>query len=72
MDSMDFEILKILNKNSRKPFLTIGKKLGISGTAVQKRVAKMVEEGVIISFEVGFDLSLLQLNTCIAVSKGIN
>ena len=29
----------------------------------------MIEEGVIISFEVGFDVSLLQLNTCIADIK---
>ncbi len=66
MDAIDFEILKILNKDSRRSFLTIGKELGISGTAVRKKVEKMMDEGVIITFEVGFDSSLLQLSTCIA------
>ncbi|MDY6965130.1 MAG: AsnC family transcriptional regulator [Halobacteriota archaeon] len=69
MDSTDFEILKILNKNGRRSFLSIAKELKISGTAVQKRVERMINEGVILSFEVNFDVSLMQLNTCIADVK---
>lgn len=60
MDSVDFKILRILDKDGRRSFLSIGKELEITGTAVQKRVKRMIDEGVIVSFEVGFDTSLLQ------------
>jgi DNA-binding Lrp family transcriptional regulator len=43
----------------------MGKELGLSGTAVQKRVHEMVEEGVIRSFEIGFDSTMLGLQTSI-------
>lgn len=69
MDTADFRILEILNKNSRKSYLSIAKDLGISGKTVQKRIERMIREGVILSFEIGFDASLLGLNTCIADIK---
>ena len=69
MDSTDFKILKILNENSRRSYLGISKELEISANAVQKRVNEMIGEGVIISFEIGFDAQLLKLNTCISDIK---
>lgn len=65
MDTTDFRILEILNKNSRRSYLSVAKELGLSGKAVQKRIERMVNDGAILSFEIGFDASLLGLNTCI-------
>lgn len=69
MDSTDFRILKILNKNSRRSYRSIAKELGISGRAVQKRVNGMLSEGFIISFEVGFDPSLMGICACVTDIK---
>ncbi len=64
MDSTQFRILKILNKNSRRSYRSIAKELSISGRLVQKKVEAMLNEGVIASFEVSFDPSLMGLNPC--------
>lgn len=66
MDSLDFKILKIMNGNARRSLKSIAEELGITGTAVAKRIEGMVSEGVVKSFEVTFDPALLRLNVCIA------
>ena len=66
MDTIDFKILKLLNRNSRSSFLSIARNLGLSGRAVQTRIKRMICGGVILSFDIGFDVSLLGLNACIS------
>lgn len=46
-DEADREILGILQRDATTPLREIGATLGISATAVHKRVRKMKEEGVI-------------------------
>ena len=43
----DLKIIRILQENSRTPFLRIAKALGVSEAAVRKRVKKLEREGVI-------------------------
>ena len=69
MDFSDFSILSILNRNSRRSYLDIGKEIGLSGTAVRRRVENMVGSGLIHGFSILFDPSLLGLSTCIASVK---
>lgn len=69
MDNTDFEILKLLQKDSKMPFQTISKKMHLSRTTVKQRIEHMVNEGVIISFEVSFNPSLLGLQNCINLIK---
>ena len=66
MDSLDFKILRIMNKDARRSLNSIAEELGISGTAVAKRIEGMVDEGVIKGFEVSFDPALLKLHVCIS------
>jgi DNA-binding Lrp family transcriptional regulator len=49
---MDEEILAILKKDARMPFVTIAKKLRTSEGTIRARVKKMVNEGIIRSFTV--------------------
>jgi len=51
----NFKILNILEKNSRTPYIKIAKKLGVTETAVRKRVRKMEETGIIRGYSVDID-----------------
>jgi Lrp/AsnC family transcriptional regulator for asnA, asnC and gidA len=50
MDEKDEEILLMLMRNSRIPLTAIAAKLGITETAVRKRVKKLEGRGVIKSY----------------------
>ena len=52
MDSMDEEILSILKKDARMPYVSIGKKLRTSEGTIRARVKKMMNEGIIRGFTI--------------------
>lgn len=52
LDDVDVKILEILKKDGRKPFVEIGKALGLSEGAVRRRVKLMQERGIIKRFTV--------------------
>jgi Lrp/AsnC family transcriptional regulator for asnA, asnC and gidA len=47
MDEKDEIILEMLSKNARTPYIKIAGRLGISETAVRKRIKKLEENGII-------------------------
>ncbi|MCL9806545.1 Lrp/AsnC family transcriptional regulator [Flavobacterium amniphilum] len=47
MDDLDYRILAILQKDNLTPQRDIGDKIGLSAPAVQRRIKKMREEGII-------------------------
>lgn len=47
LDNFDFKILEIIQKNNLTPQRDIGDKIGLSAAAVQRRIKKMREQGVI-------------------------
>ena len=51
----DFELIKLLMKNSRTPYVKLGELLGVSETAIRKRVRKLEEEGVIRRYTIEVD-----------------
>ena len=51
----DFELIKLLMKNSRTPYVKLGELLGVSETAIRKRVKKLEEEGVIRRYTIEVD-----------------
>ncbi|HDM89254.1 MAG TPA: Lrp/AsnC family transcriptional regulator [Candidatus Bathyarchaeota archaeon] len=51
----NIKLLRILRENSRMPYLEIARILGVSETAVRKRVKRLLEEGVIRKFTVEID-----------------
>lgn len=50
IDSVNKEIIKALQENSRRSFLSISKRLGIAETTVRYRVRRLIEKGVIVRF----------------------
>jgi Lrp/AsnC family transcriptional regulator for asnA, asnC and gidA len=65
----NLKILNILEKNSRIPFVKIARKLGVTDTAIRKRVEKMEERGVIKNYTLEVDPRKLgfQVNTLIGI-----
>ncbi|MFS4428039.1 Lrp/AsnC family transcriptional regulator [Chryseobacterium sp. S90] len=47
LDQFDFQILKILQKNNLTPQRDIGDHIGLSAAAVQRRIKRMRETGII-------------------------
>ncbi len=68
MDNIDFEIIRLLMENSRLPSKQIAKSIGISINTVNRRIAKIVDEGVINynliidATKFGFDIIYLLLH----------
>ncbi len=52
LDDRDRVIIEMLTKDARTPFTEIAKALGISETAVRKRVKALEEEGVIEQYTI--------------------
>ncbi len=52
LDERDRMIIDMLTRDARTPFTEIAKKLGISETAVRKRVKALEEEGVIEQYTI--------------------
>ncbi|MGC2570318.1 MAG: Lrp/AsnC family transcriptional regulator [Candidatus Nitrosopolaris sp.] len=52
LDPLDDKILKILQADSRRPFVEIAGEVGLSESAVRRRVKNMVNNGVIAQFTI--------------------
>jgi len=61
VDNKDFEILKILEENSRISNVEIAKVLKISEAAVRKRIKKLKEKGIIKRFTIDLDYKKIGL-----------
>ena len=55
MDSLDFGIIDLLRQNSRAGYGDIGETIGLSASAVKRRVDRLVADGVIRSFTIQVD-----------------
>ena len=55
MDKLDLNILEMLSKNSRTPFMQIARKLKVSESTIRKRVSKLEENGIIKKFSLVVD-----------------
>ncbi len=63
MDDIDKQILKMLRKNSREAFATIGKKVELSAPAVGKRVKQLEEKGIILGYSLKLNNEKLGVTT---------
>ncbi len=63
MDSIDRAILEQLRLNARAGYADIGAVVGLSASAVKRRVDKLVADGVIRSFTIQIDPDVDGLNT---------
>lgn len=55
MDSLDIDVLKLLQEDARKSYREIAGKLGVSTTTVSTRVRRMLDAGVLKGFYPKFD-----------------
>lgn len=55
MDKIDHAILDELRKNARAGYADIGSRVGLSASAVKRRVDRLVADGVIRSFTIQVD-----------------
>lgn len=55
MDSLDYGIIDLLRQNSRAGYGDIGEHIGLSASAVKRRVDRLVADGVIRGFTIQVD-----------------
>ena len=67
IDRLDRQILSILLKDARTPFLEIARKLIVSGGTVHQRVEKMKEAGVITGSQITVDYEKLGLGVSVLI-----
>jgi len=72
IDKIDLQILDCLNKNSRIPFSTIAKEVGLTSTAVGQRVQKMVEEQIIEGFGIKLNPEKLDIHVQAIITLKLN
>ncbi|PKQ22950.1 MAG: AsnC family transcriptional regulator [Actinobacteria bacterium HGW-Actinobacteria-5] len=63
MDPIDRSIIDALRLDSRAPYGTIGDQVGLSGSAVKRRIDRLVAAGVIRSFTITVDPGVDGLGT---------
>lgn len=59
MDRTDYQILNLLQTDSRTTLKSIGDRVGLTAPAVSERIRRMEERGVVKSFSVSVDRTLL-------------
>ena len=55
MDRTDYQILNILQSDSRTTLKSIGDRVGLTAPAVSERIRRMEEKGVIRHFSISID-----------------
>lgn len=56
VDELDLKLLHLLKENARMPYSRLARELGISESAVRKRISKLVKAGVIRKMTIEYDL----------------
>lgn len=63
LDKKDKILLELLYQDSRKPLTALGKKLKLTGPAIEKRIQKYFQSGIIVSMMANVNFSKLGLNS---------
>ncbi len=72
IDKLDRQILRMLMKDSRTPFLEIARHLDVSGGTIHQRVEKMKEEGIITGSKLTVDLKKLGYGITVLLGVHLN
>ena len=64
LDSLDYQILKTLSENARKPYLEIARECGVSGAAIHQRIQKLTSMNVISGSLTLISPSAIGYDTC--------
>ena len=66
LDSLDWEILRALQENSKQTYSEVGRQLGVAHSTVYDRIRKMEKNGVIKKWTVDLDLEKIGVNYMMA------
>ncbi|MGH4051173.1 MAG: Lrp/AsnC ligand binding domain-containing protein [Clostridium sp.] len=72
LDELDYQILEILIKDSRKPYLEIARNCHVSGGTIHVRMNKMQEMGLIKGTRLILDTSKLGYDVCCFIGIYLN
>jgi len=64
IDDLDRQILDIITKNARIPYLEVARECGVSGAAIHQRVQRLIRVGVIKGSEFVVEPALVGFKTC--------
>ncbi|MBS0010966.1 MAG: Lrp/AsnC ligand binding domain-containing protein [Bacteroidales bacterium] len=64
IDDLDRQILDIITKNARIPYLEVARACNVSGAAIHQRVQRLIKSGVIKGSEFKVDPMAIGLKTC--------
>lgn len=64
LDYLDRQILRMISKNARVPFLEVARVCNISGAAVHQRMRRLIDLGVIKGSKFIIDLEKIGYETC--------
>lgn len=56
LDELDLKLLHLLKENARMPYSKLARELGISESAVRKRISRLVKTGIIKKMTIEYDL----------------
>jgi DNA-binding Lrp family transcriptional regulator len=62
-DGLDRRIVALLGENARLPYPAIGAEIGLSASAVKRRIDRLVADGTITAFTVTLDPAALGVTT---------
>jgi Lrp/AsnC family transcriptional regulator, regulator for asnA, asnC and gidA len=69
IDSFDEKIIKILHNDSRKPFVEIANTIGLSESAVRRRVKNLIDNNIIKKFTIEINSEKTSAITLISVAS---
>ena len=56
LDEKDLKIIEILRENARASYSEIAREVGLSESAVRKRIASLIKKGVIRRFTIDYEV----------------
>lgn len=72
LDATDFEILRLLAENARRPYSDIADEVGLSAPAVSDRITRLQELGVIRRFTIDVDQSQVHSGVTVLVDLALD
>ena len=71
-DSIDAQILGLLQENCKQPLAALGEKVGLTASSVMERIHKLEQAGVITGYAAQVDARRLGKDVCAFIGVSIN
>ena len=64
LDSLDKKIIELILKDARIPFLEVARECNVSGAAIQQRIQKLTNRGILKGSQYVVDAEKIGYETC--------